>query len=101
MSALDLIRADVVTRQDVRVNRAHGWVEDTRHGGAVIGAVTPDTNGAGRPIFRAQAGDVGSFAFKREDAVARVIELHNLQEKARAYDLLVKMLDRRPQAVSA
>lgn len=89
-AATEMIRADLVTRQDVRVSR-DGWVTDKRYD-SLVGMVSPGVNAAGAPIWRAHAGDVGSFAFKRGDAVAKVIELHNLQERARAYDLLVRML---------
>lgn len=83
------VRADIVTRADVTVSRRYGWVVDKRYD-SIVGCVWRDENAAGRPIWRASAGDVSSFAFKHGDAVARVIELHNMQEKARAYDLLAR-----------
>ena len=82
--------AETLTRADVRVSR-DGWVTDKRYD-SIVGAVRPDVNGAGAPIWRAHAGDVSSFAFKRADAVATVIDLHNLQERARAYDRLARLL---------
>lgn len=79
--------ASLVARADVRVSRKFGWVVAKRDD-YIVGCVWRDTNAAGQPIWKAQAGDVGSFAFKWGEAVDRVIELHNMQEKARAYDLL-------------
>lgn len=90
----DLMRPEILTRQDVRVNRAHGWIE-RKDGCGVVGMVTADKNAAGQPIFRAHAGDVGSFAFTREDAVTVALNLHNMQEKARAWELADKMAARR------
>lgn len=84
-----MFKADTVTRSDVNVSR-DGWLTDKRYD-SLIGLVTPGVNAAGNPIWKAQAGDVGGFAFKRNDAVATVIELHNMQEKARAYDLLSRL----------
>lgn len=84
-----LYQADTVTRSDVHVTR-DGWMRDKRYD-YLIGLVRPGVNAAGEPIWKAQAGDIGGFAFKRNDAIATVIELHNIQEKARAYDRLAKM----------
>lgn len=81
-----LLEADIVTRADVRVDRKRGWVTDKRYD-SIVGVVTPDRNAADQDLWRAQAGDVSSWAWKREEAVTRVLELHNMQEKARAYDL--------------
>jgi hypothetical protein len=85
---LALLAAATVTRADVRAGR-DGWITDKRSD-SLVGLVRADTNAAGEPIWRAHAGDVGSFAFKRDDAIATVIELHNMQEKARAYDRLAR-----------
>lgn len=83
-----LLTADVVTRADVRVSRS-GWVTDKRYD-SIVGIVTADRNAADKDLWRAQSGDVSSWAWKREEAVTRVLELHNMQEKARAYDLLAR-----------
>lgn len=84
-----MMRADILTRSDVVVSR-DGWVTDPRHGGSIVGHVSRDVNAVGTPIWRAYAGDVGHFAFKRADAVQTVLDLRNMQEKARAYDLLTR-----------
>jgi len=83
-----VIAPDLLTRADVRVSR-DGWVTDKRHD-SIVGMVTRDTNGAGRPIWRAHASDLGSFAFAREAAVLQVLAIHNMHEKARTYDLLAR-----------
>lgn len=94
-----MIAPDLVTRGDVRVSRAYGWVVDKRSD-SIVGCVWSDVNAAGAPIWKASSGDVSSFAFKRADAIARVIELHNMQEKARTYDLLARCSLRNTRAVA-
>lgn len=86
---LKMIHPDLLTRQDVRVNRKTGFVEGKADGGYVVGLITASHNAAGEPIWKAQAGDVGSWAFGREGAVQRVLDLWNMQAKARAYGLLI------------
>lgn len=88
---LEGLRVYMVTRADVRVSQKYGWVvhKDTD---SIVGCVWADVNAAGAPIWKANAGDVHSFAFKRADAVERVIDLHNMQEKARAYDRIARRL---------
>ena len=83
-------QADTITRQDVRVSR-DGWVTDKRYD-IVVGMVTADTNAAGQPIWRAHASDVSSFDFTRSGAVLRVLALHNMHEKARAYDIVSRLV---------
>lgn len=91
----DLIAtADTLTRSDVIAGR-DGFITARGHGGYIIGLVVADTNAAGQPTYRAHAGDVGTFAFKRADAVQAVVDLHNMQEKARAFDLIAKFEARR------
>lgn len=85
-------RAELLTRAEVRVSRKYGWVVE-KATDSIVGCVWEDVNAAGKKIYRANAGDVGSFAFQRDDAIHRVIELHNMQEKARAYNLLVRALE--------
>lgn len=46
-----LERASVVAKRD-------GWIE-TKEYGDVVGLVRRDVNAAGKPIWRAQAGDIG------------------------------------------
>ena len=74
-----LDRSAVVAKRD-------GWIE-TKAYGDIVGVVRRDVNAAGKPIWRAQAGDIGSFDFTRDGAIQRVIDLHNMQEKARLFDL--------------
>ncbi len=74
------------TRQTVVVRR-NGWVESKKYG-EIVGSVREDKNAAGKTLWRAYAGDISSWQWKREEAVQRVVELHNMQEKARGYDLL-------------
>lgn len=91
MSAMkELLHADTVTRADVRVHRRFGWVTHKRDD-SIVGCVGRDVNAAGKPIWRAYAGDISSFDFTRTGAIAQVIELHNMQEKARAYDLITRL----------
>lgn len=80
----------ILTRADVVVGR-DGFITD-KATDSIVGLVTRDRNGAGQPIWRANSGDVGSFAFQRAAAVEAVLFLHNMQEKARAYDLLTRVL---------
>lgn len=80
-----LQHANLLDRSTV-VAKRNGFIE-TREYGDVVGLVRRDVNSAGTPIWRAQAGDVGSFDFTREGAIQRVIDLHNMQEKARLFDL--------------
>ena len=87
------MRADTVTRGDVRVNRRLGWVT-TKRGDNIIGTVAAAENGIGQPIWRAYAGDISAWANTREGAVEQVIELHNMQQKARSYDLLERRANR-------
>jgi hypothetical protein len=87
---MSLIDPDLLTRQDVQVNRRTGIVEAKANGGYVVGGVSQSTNAAGQPIWRATAQDLQSFDFTREGAVEKVLDLWNLTEKARAYDLLVR-----------
>jgi hypothetical protein len=56
----------------------------------IVGCIWRDVNAAGEPIWKAMSADVGSFAFKRDDAIATVLDLYNMQEKARAYEMLVR-----------
>lgn len=87
--------ADTLTRADVRVSRI-GWVEDKRPGlgGSIVGLVTRDVASHGAVIWRASSGDIQAWAHKRNDAIATVIDLYNLQEKARSYDLLARFAER-------
>ena len=77
--------ANLLDRSAV-VAKRNGWIESKEYGD-VVGLTRRDVNAAGQPIWRAQAGDVGSFDFTREGAIQRVIDLHNMQEKARLFDL--------------
>lgn len=77
-----LDRSAVVAKRD-------GWIE-TKAYGDIVGLVRRDVNAAGKPIWLAQAGDIGSFDFTRNGAIQRVIDLHNMQEKARLFDLMRK-----------
>src|SRR5690606_21968014 len=81
-----LYRADVLTRQGVTASR-DGWVTEKAYG-SVIGHVSESENVAGEVIWRAQSGDIGAWATTRRGAVAKVIDLHNMQVKARSYDLI-------------
>lgn len=81
-----LYRADVLTRQGVTAGR-DGWVTEKAYG-SVIGHVSESENVAGEVIWRAQSGDIGAWATTRKGAVAKVIDLHNMQVKARSYDLI-------------
>jgi len=81
--------ADILARPDVRVSRI-GWVTH-KASDSVIGIVSTGTNAAGAPIWRAQSGDVGGFSFTRNGAIETVLDLHNMQEKARAYDRLTRL----------
>jgi hypothetical protein len=86
MRAAELV--DLVTRADVRVSR-DGWVTHKRYD-HVIGVVRADVNAAGQPIWRAHAGDVSAFSFTRNGAIASVLDLHNMQERARGFDILAR-----------
>lgn len=81
---------DLLTRADVRVSREYGWVVH-KQSDYIVGCVWSDTNPLGKTIYRAAAGDIQTWAEKREDAVQDVLDLHNMQEKARAYDLLTRL----------
>lgn len=91
-TATAYLRAELLERADVRVERRHGWVTNKRTDD-IVGLVTRGENAAGQAIWRASAGDVQSFAFTHAGAVETVIALHNMQAKARAYDLLIHRLD--------
>lgn len=86
MNIMDL--ANMVDRSTV-VAKRDGFIEGKEYGD-IIGLVRRDVNAAGKTIWRAQAGDVGSFDFTRDGAIQRVIDLHNMQEKARLFDLMQK-----------
>jgi hypothetical protein len=82
---------DLLTREDVRVNRRTGFVEAKKFGGYVVGLVSsPGTNVAGQRIWRAHALDTEAFAFSRGAAVQKVLDLWNMHEKAHAYELLTR-----------
>lgn len=83
------IRPELLSRRDVQVSRKYGWVTHKRDD-SIVGCVWRDVNAAGKPIWRANAGDIGAFSFTHSGAVETVLELHNMQEKARAYDLLAR-----------
>lgn len=91
--------AETVERSDVRVSR-DGWVR-IKECDSLIGVVTADVNAAGRPIWRANAGDIAGFAFTRKDAIATVLNLHNMQEKARAYESLARVVQARQEPSTA
>ncbi|MBB3752576.1 hypothetical protein FHT44_005088 [Mycolicibacterium sp. BK634] len=74
------------TRQSVIAKR-DGFIE-SREYGETVGLVRKDHNAAGRVLWRAFAGDISSWQWTREAAIQRVIDLHNMQEKARAFDLV-------------
>lgn len=78
--------ANLLTRAEVVAKRS-GWVE-SKEFGDVIGMVRRDTNAVGQELWRAFSGDVGSWQSSHADAVQRVVELHNMQEKARLFDLV-------------
>ncbi|ANU79505.1 hypothetical protein Gompeii16_91 [Mycobacterium phage Gompeii16] len=85
MSILDhawlLARADVVAqRNGVIIAKEDG-------GRSVIGLIRPDVNPAGKPIWRASANDMGAWAWTRADAIQLVLDIHNMAEKARLFDL--------------
>lgn len=82
------LTADTLTRADVRVSR-DGWVTDKRYD-CLVGMVFRDENAAGQTIWRAHASDISSFDFTRGGAILRVLALHNMHEKARAYDLTTR-----------
>ncbi|ATN89014.1 hypothetical protein SEA_POUND_199 [Mycobacterium phage Pound] len=84
MSILDhawlLTRADVIAQRD-------GFIVTKEDGGqSVIGMVRPDT-AAGRTIWRAHASDLSSWAEDRPGAIQRVLDIHNMTEKARLFNL--------------
>ena len=74
------------TRDTVVVKR-DGWIE-SKETGESIGFVRRDTNVAGQTLWRAAGQDISSWAWTRKDAALKVIELHNMQEKARWFDLM-------------
>jgi hypothetical protein len=60
---------------------------------SLVGLIRPDTGPAGNAIWRASSGDVQGWSDSRNGAIAKVIDLYNMQEKARAYDLIVPRLE--------
>ncbi|SKO15143.1 Uncharacterised protein [Mycobacteroides abscessus subsp. bolletii] len=95
---LGVLSPRLLTRQDVRVSRT-GWITDKEYD-ETVGLVSPDLNPTGQQIWRAHARDIGGWAHSRTDAVLKALEIHNIQEKARAYDLLAP-LTRRPLATDS
>lgn len=83
---LGVLGPRLLTRQDVRVSRT-GWITDKEYD-ETVGLVSRDLNPAGQQIWRAHARDIGGWAHTRTDAVLKALEIDNIQEKARAYDLL-------------
>lgn len=83
---LGVLGPRLLTRQDVRVSRT-GWIIDKEYD-EIVGIVSLDLNPAGHQIWRAHARDIGGWAHSRADAVLKALEIHNIQEKARTYDLL-------------
>lgn len=80
MMALDLLE-----RSDVRVSR-NGFVEAKAHGGYIVGLVSAATGPAGNSIWKAQACDMGSWSHTRNGAIAEVLKIWNVNEKAAAFD---------------
>lgn len=79
-----LVRPELVTRSAVTVSR-DGWVT-SKQTDTLIGLVSLATTADGRQIWRASSGDISSWSDTRAGAVAWVLELWNMREKARAYD---------------
>lgn len=84
---------ETVTRQDVRVSRKYGWVV-VKTSDSIAGCVWTDTTADGRTIWRASSGDIAGWSDTRAGAIETVIDLHNMQEKARGYDLLARLVTR-------
>lgn len=77
---------DLLERGDVTVSR-NGWITE-KATDSVVGHVYKTTNAADEPIWRAGAQDLSSFGFTRADAVQRVLDIHNMAERARCYKLI-------------
>lgn len=87
---LRMVLADEVTRADVVVTRK-GWIEHKTNGD-IIGLLTQDKNAVGEPLWRANVSDQSVWAFGRNDCIENALNLHNQQERSRAYRLLVRLL---------
>lgn len=85
---LDIIIGD---RSEVRVARDHGWVTH-KATDTLVGMVWHDRpNVFGEDIWRAYSGSVGDWTSTRTAAIFKVIDLWNMQQKARAYDRMTGM----------
>lgn len=78
----------ILNRADVTLSRK-GWITE-KDTDSLIGMIRPDVNVAGEEIWRAQACDMSAWAFKRTDAVQKVLDIWNINEKARVFDLMAK-----------
>ena len=77
---------DLLERNDVTVSR-NGWITE-KATDSLVGTVYKSTNAAGKTIWRAGAHDLSSFGFTRAEAVQRVLDIHNMVERARCYKLI-------------
>jgi len=80
----------ITDRSEVRVSRQYGWVTH-KATDSLIGSIRCDGPGpTGAAIWRAYSGSVSDWTNDRTSAIHKVIDLWNMQEKARVYDMAKK-----------